>query len=130
MMIRVFLIGSALTCVVAGIIWVLILYFLDPQQAGSIGYALFFLSLFLCVASLCALIGYGIRRLVSAERLAAYSVRASLRQGIMLGLFLTLLLLLVRIRLYQWWLAVLLTIVFVFAELIFLSYDRTNARRS
>lgn len=129
MTVRSFLYGSGVIGSSAALIWVLILFFLNPDQAGAVGYALFFLSLFLMVASFSALIGFGLRRLLHAERLSAYSVRASLRQGIMIGLFLILLLIFIRIRLYQWWLAVLLIVVFVFAELLFFSYDKTATRR-
>ncbi|MEX1997881.1 MAG: hypothetical protein WEA04_04380 [Candidatus Andersenbacteria bacterium] len=130
MTVHAFVVGSGLMTLVAGSIWMLIILFLDPVQAGPAGYVLFFLSLFLAVAAGTGLIGYGVRRLVSREQLPAYSVRTALRQGVILGLFLNILLLLTLVRLYQWWLTVILTILFIFAELIFLSYDRSLKRRS
>jgi len=118
-------------CAIVGLtIWLLVLFFLDPTQAGTLGYVLFFLSLFLTVASVASLIGFGLRRVLRVQQLAAYSVRSALRQGIMLALFVCILLILVRLRVYQWWVAVILTIFFVSAELIFFSYDRTISRRA
>lgn len=130
MTIKTFISGASLCAVLGLTIWLLVLFLLDPTQAGTIGYALFFLSLFLTVASVASLIGFGLRRVLRVQQLAAYSVRSALRQGIMLALFVCILLILVRLRVYQWWVAVILTIFFVSAELIFFSYDRTISRRT
>ncbi len=130
MTIKTFISGASLCAIVGLTIWLLVLFFLDPTQAGTLGYVLFFLSLFLTVASVASLIGFGLRRVLRVQQLAAYSVRSALRQGIMLALFVCILLILVRLRVYQWWVAVILTIFFVSAELIFFSYDRTISRRA
>lgn len=128
MTVRLFIIGSILTSISSWGIWVLILKYLDPKIAGSIGYFLFFLSLFLAVASATALLGYAFRRLIAPELLATYAVRPALRQGIMLGIFLDFLLILQLVRLYKWWLAVIAIILFITTELIFLSYGQASKR--
>lgn len=130
MTIKTFLIGAGACAGLGFGMWLLVLFLLDPTQAGLIGYVLFFLSLFLTLASLASLVGFGIRRVLRVQQLAAYSVRSALRQGILLALFVCLLLLLVRLRIYQWWIAIILIIFFVSAELIFFSYDRAYARRN
>lgn len=124
MTVRMFIIGSLLCAVLGTIFWLLVLFFLDPNQAGMVGYVLFFLSFFLTIASLAGLLGYAARRALKIPQLSAYSVRSALRQGVMLALFVCLLLVLIRIRVYQWWVAVILTVLFVSTELIFFSYDR------
>ena len=128
MTVKTFVIGSLLCAALGTIIWLLVFFFLDPDQAGVMGYVLFFLSFFLMVASVTGLIGFWARRLLRAPQLSAYSVRSALRQGVMLALFACLLLLLIRIRVYQWWVAVILTVLFVSTELIFFSYDRALKR--
>lgn len=128
MTVKTFIIGSLLCATLGLVMWCLVLFFLDPTQAGMVGYVLFFLSFFLMLASVAGLVGYGARRVLQASQLSAYSVRSALRQGIMLALFASLLLLLVRIRVYQWWVAVILTVLFVCTELIFFSYDRALKR--
>lgn len=128
MTVKTFIIGSSLCAALGTIIWLLVLFFLDPDQAGIVGYVLFFLSFFLMVASITGLIGFWARRVLRSPQLSAYSVRSALRQGVMLALFACLLLLLIRIRVYQWWVAVILTVLFVSTELIFFSYDRALKR--
>ena len=128
MTVRLFISGSILTAISSWTIWVLIINYLDPQSAGGIGYFLFFLSLFLATTSTTAFIGYALRRLVAPEQLATYAVRPALRQGMMLGIFLDLLLILQLVRLYKWWLAVIAIILFIATELIFLSYGHANRR--
>lgn len=130
MTVRTFVIGAAVMAVAASAIWTLVFNFLDPDQAGTLGFLLFFLSLFVAIASIVSLIGFGLRRLIMAQQLAAYSVRTSLRQSIIVSAFLNALLLLQLLRLYRWWLALILLFISVFIELVFLSYDRTQSRRA
>lgn len=128
MTVRTFIIGSLLAGIISWSIWIAIIILLDPVQAGWLGFILFFLALFLAVASTVALIGYAARRLMAPEQLAAYAVRSALRQGALLALFLLLLLFLQLMRLYQWWLAVVAIVLFISVELMFLGYDRTTYR--
>jgi hypothetical protein len=128
MTVRIFLMGAALSALVTTLVWVLIVFYLDPEQAGPLGYILFFLSLFLALASWAALTGYGARRVIMLKQFAAYTVRTSLRQSIFLSAFACLLLFFQLLRLYRWWLTILLIIFFITLELIFLSYDRAHSR--
>lgn len=128
MTVRIFFGGSLLTALITWTIWLLILWFVDPQQAGLLGFIIFFLSLFLSIASSVALLGFAVRRVVRDPQLPAYQVRNSLRQGVLLALFTSILLLLQLLRLLQWWVALILIILFVSAEFIFLSYDRAQRR--
>jgi hypothetical protein len=130
MTVRVFLGGSFVSALAAWSIWLLIINWLDPLEAGVAGLFLFFLTLFLAVESTAALVGYGVRRLVQPGQLAAYRVRPALRQGIWLGIFLNLLLFLQLQRLLQWWITVLVVILFLSLELVFLSYDKGVHTRS
>ena len=122
--------GSLIAAVGSWILWLLVMLYLDPGRAGVPGFFLFFLTLFLAVASVASLIGFAARRFIARDVLAAYAVRAALRQGVMLGLFLDLLLLLQLVNLYTWWLALIAIIFFVATELIFLGYDTSRRRLS
>lgn len=128
MTVRTFLLGSLLTTIVSWAIWGAIVTLLDPIQAGVLGFILFFLALFLATTSTAALGGYVVRRILAPRQLPAYAVRSALRQGALLALFLIFLLILQLMRLYQWWLAVMVIILFTSGELIFLSYDRAVRR--
>lgn len=124
MTVRLFLLGALIISIAAWGIWLLIINWINPQEAGWTGYALFFLSIFLAVAATCALLGYIIRRLIQPAQMAAYRVKPSLRQGILLGLFLDILLFLQLQRLLRWWITVILLVLFLSVELLFLTYER------
>lgn len=128
MTVRTFLLGSLAATVVFWGIWLLIVNWIDPQEAQATGFLLFFLSFFLAVGSTSALIGYGIRRLVSPGQFPAYRVRTSLRQAMWLGLFLDLLLFLQLQRLLRWWMTVIIIVLFLSLEFLFLTYERSGGR--
>lgn len=125
MTVRSFLIGTLLALVASWGMWLLIIFWLDPAEAGWIGFALFFLTLFLAVAATSALGGYALRRVVAPQQLAAYRVRSALRQGVWLGLLIDMLLFLQLQRLLRWWITLILIGFFLFIEFFFVSYDRS-----
>ncbi|HZQ45978.1 MAG TPA: hypothetical protein VFC07_03120, partial [Verrucomicrobiae bacterium] len=114
--------------VVSGLVWLLIILWLNPAAGGWVGYVLFFLSLFVVLSSVASLIGYGVRRVLLPRQLPAYSVRISLRQALLVGLFTNILLFLQLLRVLQWWLTIILILFFVVIESMFLSYDRAASR--
>lgn len=130
MTIRIFLIGTIVSLIAAWGIFALIVNWLDPLQAGPLGFVLFFLVLFLAVASSAALVGYLLRRFLLSVQHPAYVVRPSLRQGIWLGLFLDILLFLQLFRLLQWWIALIIVLLFLCLEVLFLGYDRHAQQRA
>lgn len=130
MTVRLFIIGSVLASIISWAVWVAIVGYLDPVRAGWIGYTLFFMAFFLAVASTVTMIGYLVRRIVAPQQLAAYAVRSAMRQGVLVGMFIELLLGMQLARLYQWWLAVIIIILFLVIEAVFYSYDRVTGGRS
>lgn len=122
------MLGSAVAIVISWVIWLMILFWVNPEAAGVPGYVLFFLSLFLAIASTMALVGYGVRRFVASQELPAYSVRYSLRQGLLLAILIDISLVLQRGRLLRWWLVLILIVLCVSIEFIFLSYDHARTR--
>ncbi|MDP3997567.1 MAG: hypothetical protein Q8P73_03655 [bacterium] len=130
MTLRTFLTGTTFAIIAGAVCWLLVVTQLDPGRAGLLGFILFFLSLFVAAASLASLVGFTVRRLLVRRQFVAYAVRTSLRQGTMIGIFLTVLLCLQLLRVYRWWLAVILLVLFISFELIFLSYDRSHARKT
>ncbi len=128
MTVRLFLFGTIGTIIISWSIWGLIVSWLDPTEAGTLGFLLFFLAVFLAVASTSALLGYIVRRVTAGNQLPAHSVRPAIRQGMLLGLFVDLLLFLQLLRLMQWWVVAIATILFLSIEFVFLSYDRGSHR--
>lgn len=126
MTVRLFTLGSLFAAIASLVVFGLVVTQLAPEQAGWVGLLLLFLSLFVGTSSFAGIVGYWVRRLVLASQFAAYTVRTSLRQGMMLGFFFTALLFLQYLRLYKWWLAIILIVLFASFELVFLSYDRNR----
>lgn len=125
MTLRVFLLSTLVGTMLGWLVVAAILLWLDPVQAGAVGFGLFFLSLFVAATSTTALIGFFIRRLLMRSRHPAHNVRSSLRQGIWLGLFLDFLLVLQLFRFARWWLTLIVIMFFVTLEFIFLSHARS-----
>lgn len=130
MTVRAFIISSILASAAGTGAWLLVVNYLDPQAGGWLGLALFFLSLFVAVASVFSITGYLLRRLIMPRQFASYAVRASLRQGGEISIFCTVLLFLQLLRLYRWWIAVIMVVLLVSFELIFVGYDRSSRNRS
>jgi len=129
MTVRTFVVGALAATAVGAASWLLTLTKLDPAAAGAIGFLLFFLSFFVVTAGAMSLAGYAVRRLLAPQLLPSYLVRTSLRQGVMVSLFVVLLLLLQLWRLYRWWIALIAIVIVVSFELVFISYDRTASYR-
>lgn len=130
MTVRAFILGSFIGAAIGCGMWLLVVTQMKPDQASWLGFTLFFLSLFLAIASIGGLLGYFVRRLVTDKAFGPYTVRTSLRQGIMLGVFFVVLLFLQLMRIYQWWIAIILIVLCASFELVFLSYDKAHARRA
>lgn len=130
MTLRTFWWGTGAGTALGWLVWLAIVLWLDPASAGAIGFVLFFLALFLAVASTAAVIGFFLRRLLGSAIHPSHHVRPSLRQAILLGIFFDALLLLQLLRISHWWLTLILIIFFVCFELVFTSYDRNTRRTS
>lgn len=129
MTVKTFIIGSVLSGIIGASLWFLVVTQIQPERAGVIGFLLFFLSLFVAISSLASLVGYGLRRIIMRSVFPAYSVRTSLRQGLMMSIFFSLLLFLQLMRLYRWWISLVLIAILAAVEVVFLSYERTNHRQ-
>jgi hypothetical protein len=129
MTIRFFLLTSFLAAIIGAGVTALILTSLDPMQAGVSGFTLLFLSLFITLAGFTATIGYLVRRVIMPQTFEAYLVRASLRQGIVISVFFSVLLFLQLLRLYRWWIAIILVVLLLSLELVFSSYDHPHTNR-
>ncbi len=128
MTVRMFMIGTVTTMVLALGILALIITLVNPVAAGaSLALFLFFLAMFMAVSAIAALVGYGVRSIVLRSQLPAYRVRPALRQGVFLGIFTDLLLFLQLERILVWWVAAIIVLFFIVVELVFLSYDKHGA---
>lgn len=126
MTVRAFLAGSFVSLLASSGVLFLIISWVDPTKSPAIAFVLFFLALFLAVASLASLVGYIARSIFMRHQLPAYRVRPSLRQGVFLGVFVDLLLFLQLERILVWWVSAIIILLFIVIELVFISYDRNG----
>jgi len=106
----------------------LIVSWVDPTSSASgLALVLFFLTMFLFVASLFSMLGYLARAIIVRHQLPPYRVRPSLRQGLFFGIFVDILLFLQLERILVWWVSAIIILLFVVIELVFISYDQNSA---
>ncbi|HLC49476.1 MAG TPA: hypothetical protein VJI96_03805 [Candidatus Andersenbacteria bacterium] len=128
MTVKVFILGTLATMLMSWGILALIITWVDPlSSTASLAFILFFLAMFLAVASLTSLLGYVVRSIFFRSQLSAYRVRPALRQGVFLGVFTDLLLFLQLERILIWWVSAIIVLLFIVVELVFISYDKYAA---
>jgi len=100
---------------------VLIVYYIDPNSGGVIGKLLFYLVLFFFSSGLFSLILLWLRRKIISEETAFSNVGLSFRQGILLALLISGLMVMQSFRILVWWDGLLLLAGIFLIELYFLS---------
>lgn len=104
--------------------WVLILFNLDPKEAGKLGLTLFYLSLLLALAGTLALIGFGIRALAFRNSPLFRHLGVAHRQAFLLAAIAVAVLILQAMRWLAWWNGLLLIIIASGIEYLFVSRQR------
>jgi len=94
----------------------------DPTSTNWLGFVLFYLSLFLSLSGIGALIGFIIRFVINKKELAFNLVKISFRQSFLFSLFIIFLLILKSQQLFNWLNLLLLVIIFTILELFLSSY--------
>lgn len=100
--------------------WVLVLFLINPEEAGLIGEILFYFSLFLAVLGTLSLLGFIIRARFKKGPVFK-QVETSFRQAFWLSVLLTGILVLKENNLLRWWNSLLLLLFLIFLEIFFLS---------
>lgn len=110
------LIGTA----VCWIAWAIVLLTIDPFQAGAIGIAAFFLTLFLAFLGTMTLLVLLIRRVFSRRGVAYQELGVSVREAFLLSLVFVGGLGLLAAGLFVWWSVALLLVCLTMLEFFFL----------
>jgi hypothetical protein len=121
MTLKSYLWGIRFSTVLALAGWGLIVYFIDPQKSGILGQILFYLSLFLVLSGLFILILTKIHRKREGAEAQFVYIGMSFRQGILLALLSTILLIFQSLKVLTWWDGLLAVVAIFLAELYFLS---------
>jgi hypothetical protein len=102
------------------LIWAIVLFFVNPEETGLIGFVLFYFSLFLAILGTVSLLGFIIRARIKKGPVFK-QVEVSFRQGIWLSFFLIGLMILQGMGLLRWWNSLLFLLFLIFLELFFIS---------
>ena len=94
MSLRGFLFGIGFLTVISLVSLTYILTNIDPYNTTILSFILFYLSFFIAAAGLFILIGFYLRKLIVKNKAIHRLLRTSFRQGILISLILTILLLL------------------------------------
>ena len=134
MSLRKYLITLGIATFFCWLAWVLVLSFINPFQAGTIGLFCFYTSLFFYLPGTFAIIGFLLRRVMNRKEAPFRYLGVSLRQGLLLSVLIVGSLFLQGNRLFVWWSLLLLTLGLIILEIFFLTRTphilKTESRKS
>lgn len=104
----------------------MIIYFVDPDRAGILGFSLFYLSLLLSLCGILALLVLLARSRFSEDP-AYRQVSTSFRQAVWFSLLITFFLFLQGMRVLKWWNLILFILFLAGLEFFFISHKRRPA---
>ena len=102
--------------------FLLVVNAINPENAGILGFTLFYATLFLALAGLAALIGFYLRFKILKERLVFNLVKIAFRQSFLFAFLIVASLLLLSQKLLSWTNLILLIIILGLAEFIMIGY--------
>lgn len=117
MTLRQYLLVMTVATLVCWLVWVLVLFIYDPYAAGLVGFALFYISLFLSLLGTYSIIGFAIRiKILKKDEIVFRHIKHTFRQGIFFASFATISLIMAQNKVLTWWNFSLLLVFFVFLE--------------
>ena len=108
------------------IAWFLVLFMIDPGEAGLLAFIFFYLSFALALTGTFSIVGLLWRWRFAKDEMAYKQVRLASRQAILFALVLVSSLLLQSQRHLTWWNLLILLVVAAVVELFFISYKKFN----
>lgn len=118
-----------LTALATAICWTIFLFIssvVNPELTNTLGFFLFYLSLFMAISGTASLIGFLIRFVALRHELAFYAVKIAYRQSFMFALFIIAILMLLSQGLFTWLNLFMLIAVFVIAETFMIHSQKTR----
>lgn len=107
--------------IICWLAWVFVIFFINPEETGMIGFVLFYFSLFLAIVGTAAIVGFIIRTRFIKKEPVFKRVETSFRQGIWLSFLVVGLFLLQNLSILRWWNGLFLLLFLMFLEFFFLS---------
>lgn len=117
MTLRQYLVLMTLATSLCWLTWFFAVFNIDPDSAGFIGFAFFYLSLFLGIVGLFSVIGFIWKNKKTEHEDAVFrQVKKTFIQGILFGTFVNTLLILLQFNFLYWWNAALLSLFYLLLE--------------
>jgi hypothetical protein len=121
-----YLILLAICTVFCWIAWFLVLFMIDPGEAGFLAFLFFYLSFALALIGTFSIVGLMWRWRFSKDEMAYKHVRIASRQSILFALVMVTTLILQSQHLLTWWNLLIVLVVAAGVELFFISYKKFN----
>ncbi|MBU4332154.1 hypothetical protein KKD19_02200 [Patescibacteria group bacterium] len=118
-----------LATVICWVAFGMVLNYIDPQEAGFVGFALFYISLLFSLTGLLSLVGLVFRSRFSNAPVFQ-RVHASFRQAIWFSGLVVFLLFLQGLKVLEWWNIVLFVLFLALLEFFFISHRKVSSRPS
>ena len=125
MTLRSYLIIMIITTLLCWTAWFYILWMVNPEATNWAGFLLFYLSLFLALVGIIAIIGFLIRFIGLKHELAFRSVKNAFRQSFLFSFFIIMILFLLSQELFSWLNVIFLVIGLSVLEFFIISYSKT-----
>ncbi|MEK7203413.1 MAG: hypothetical protein AAB653_03790 [Patescibacteria group bacterium] len=128
MSLRSYLIIMILTTLMCWVAFGVVVWTVNPEVTNSVGFLLFYLSLFLAIVGTAAIIGFVIRFIGLRREMVLNSVKTAFRQSFFFAFFIVAILFLLERDLFSWFNAGLLIVGLSVAEFFLLSYKKREAK--
>jgi len=100
-----------------------VIFLTDPIDIGNIAFILFYLTFFLTVSGISVLVLTWLWRKMASDMLSLGEVGMAVRQGILLGALMTILIALQQVKVLVWWVGLIVVGVGFLIELYFLTRE-------
>jgi hypothetical protein len=121
MSLKKYLIFMSLLTLFCWLAWLVVLYFINPQEAGIVGFLLFYCSLFVALVGTFSLLGFFLRVWFSRQEVIFRHLGISTRQSLWFSLLLVGVLIMQGAGYMRWWSVGLLVLLLIILEFFFLS---------
>lgn len=126
MTLKKYLMVIAIATAICWTVFLFIASVVNPELTSWLGFALFYLSLFMAVSGTASLIGFLVRFVALRHELVFYAVKIAYRQSFMFALFIVITLILLSQNLFTWLNLLMLVAVFVILEMVMIHLQRTR----
>jgi hypothetical protein len=102
-------------------LFIFIINLINPENTNTLGFTIFYVSLFLALAGTTAIIGFFIRFKLMKKELAVRAVKTAFRQSFLFSFLLVAILFLLSQKLFSWFNIILLILILSVLEFLLIS---------